>query len=307
MRAWTRSVTFRLLVVLLLSTIVAAVLFPWIWRSMAAMGLEMAEYPAPRVFRRVWMVAVLAGLILSRNHIGLQHPARVGLEFTKDTGNNAWWGVVTVWGFLFSLTILYVLAGAWMPRPDYRFAELFHQFYQGLLRGCLVALLEEYVFRGLIFRSLCRRFSWLSAAALASLIFSLLHFLDTRSFYWDIHPGSWGAGFVLCAAMVHHMIHRITLFPDALGLWLVGMILCYAVKRTGTLWYGIGLHGGWVWFVTFRGAFCYAVEGIETWYGGPRLFNGIYPMVGMLVIFPITHFLIQWGWLGGKSWSVEKE
>src|SRR3989304_4629645 len=100
MRAWTRSVTFRLLVVLLLSTIVAA------------------------------------GLILSRNHIGLQHPARVGLEFTKDTGNNAWWGVVTVWGFLFSLTILYVLAGAWMPRPDYRFAELFPQFYQGLLRGC---------------------------------------------------------------------------------------------------------------------------------------------------------------------------
>lgn len=284
----------RIFLLFLACTLLACILYPGVY-TLWVNSLGFMHEPV-RIFRRVWMISLFAGLIVFRRQIGLQRPSQVGFSISKEGLWNFVIGFLVACVFLFTLSLLYLAMDAWVVR-DVSSGYVMKRFINGFYQGILVALIEEYLFRGLIFLSLASRLGWLRAAMITSLIFSSLHFFEGRGLEEIQNPGSWDAGFRVCLLLLSNMAHEFTLFPDAVGLFCVGLILCYAVYRTGTLWYAAGLHGGWVFYTKFKAAF-FTHEAIsEFWVGGGRMFNGIIPMLAMFIIFPATHILIQRRWV----------
>ncbi|HEX7926444.1 MAG TPA: CPBP family intramembrane glutamic endopeptidase [bacterium] len=79
----------------------------------------------------------------------------------------------------------------------------------------LAPLLEEVIFRGLLFPALRRRISFWPAAILTTVLFTGLHFTQTGT-YW----------------------------PAIEGIFVCGMVLAWLRERTGTLWASIAFHMG---------------------------------------------------------------
>ncbi len=278
--------TFAILLLLAVCSVVSCLLFPLVWQ-----GYDW-NYPPARVFRRIWMIAILAGLLVCRNRIGLQNPADAGFTLSLDALRNVVIGLLAVFLFLAALSFVYVWLEAWTVRDPLQISAFVHRAKNGLIRGTLVATIEEYVFRGLILLPFVRRWGWPLGAVVSSLIFASLHFFEGRGLETLSNPDSWLAGFQLCGLLLSNMTHEFTLFPDAVGLFVVGLALCQGVRCTGTLWYGVGLHGGWIFYFSVRKAFFLETgQWSEFYIGGTRLFDGLIPIVGMLAIFPVTSYL----------------
>lgn len=96
-----------------------------------------------------------------------------------------------------------------------------------LLLGLWIGAIEELIFRGFLLNQLSdltvfRAWPWAAGAALTSLIFALLHLV------WE------GAENI----------------PQLPGLWLMGMVLCWARwVDHGSLGLAWGLHTGWIWTI----------------------------------------------------------
>lgn len=90
---------------------------------------------------------------------------------------------------------------------------------------------EEWVFRGYVFRTLRERWSWASAAGASSLIFAVFHTLN-RS--------------IDAAALVNT--------------FLLGLILAAALESTGSLWASTVFHAGWNF--TMAGLLSLPVSGV---------------------------------------------
>jgi uncharacterized protein len=79
----------------------------------------------------------------------------------------------------------------------------------------LAPLLEEVIFRGLLFPALRRLMAFWPAAILTTVLFTGLHFTQTGT-YW----------------------------PAIEGIFICGMVLAWLRERTGTLWASIAFHMG---------------------------------------------------------------
>lgn len=89
-----------------------------------------------------------------------------------------------------------------------------------LLLGLWISVTEELIFRGFLVNQLRQDYSTWTAAAIASLIFALLHLV------WEGRE-------------------RVPQLP---GLWLMGMVLVLARwVDNGSLGLACGLHAGWIW------------------------------------------------------------
>ena len=107
----------------------------------------------------------------------------------------------------------------------------------------VVSVLEEIVFRGLIFDALKKKVAVGMAAIFTSMLYASVHFIaPVKSFqyeYFDV----W-AGFEYLAAIFGRFLSG-GLYPAMFGLFMVGLVLCYVMQRTGSLFLCIGLHTGW--------------------------------------------------------------
>jgi len=82
----------------------------------------------------------------------------------------------------------------------------------------LVGFFEEFTFRGYTQFTLARKMGFWPAAFLLSSIFGAIHLQN---------PGEAWVG-ALCAG-------------------LIGLFLCFTLRRTGSLWFAVGMHASWDW------------------------------------------------------------
>ena len=142
-----------------------------------------------------------------------------GLPASGAFGTKFWSGIV--WGFVALTLLLGMLRGA-------------HAFYFGTIGEhgmralkfaifwavlfLLVGFFEEFFFRGYTLFTLSRGIGfWPTAVALSTL------------FGW-VHLGNAGES-----------------WRGGLSAGLIGLFFCFTVRRTGTLWFAIGLHASWDW------------------------------------------------------------
>ena len=160
-------------------------------------------------------------------------------------------------------TLVLVLAG-WYHVQDVRDGVrcIVGVLFSGFLLYFVIALLEEVIFRGILFRLLERGLgSWL-ALAISALIFG-----------W-FHIGNPGASWISSAAIALE----------------AGVTLAAAYMLTRNLWLCIGLHWGWNFFEGT--VFGYSVSGtthsvlIQSYTTGPSLWTGgeFGPEAGLITV-----------------------
>jgi membrane protease YdiL (CAAX protease family) len=113
-----------------------------------------------------------------------------------------------------------------------------------LMTAVVVAILEEYFFRGLLL-GICRRaFGDQGALWLTSLFFAALHFLNMP------HGGEisvdWFSGLQLLGEVGEGLPEMPLLLGAFTTLTLLGIILAWVTLRTHSLWLAIGLHAAWI-------------------------------------------------------------
>jgi membrane protease YdiL (CAAX protease family) len=156
---------------------------------------------------------LIISLVLAR--LEKHRAAWFGLAFEKNTlkmfGTGCLFAVTTVTSLLLiSWTCGYVsFAGLTVHGADlWKYLTLW-------LAAMLVAgFAEELQFRGYVFSALSRGLGFWPAALGLSLLFG-----------------------------AEHLTKPMENVPDILNIVLLGLLLCYSVRRTGSLWFAIGFHG----------------------------------------------------------------
>jgi membrane protease YdiL (CAAX protease family) len=166
-------------------------------------------------------IAFGAAMIMSR--IEHRPVGAYGLPRRELFGGKFWLG------FLFGLLEISILI--WLIRAfgGYSFGQLalhgrdilswglFH-----LVLFTFVGLFEEFLFRGYMQYTLADGIGFWPAALILSFLFG------------GVHLGNPGEGWVGAASVV-----------------MIALLFCFSLKRTGNLWYAVGLHASFDWGETF--------------------------------------------------------
>lgn len=165
--------------------------------------------------------AVIPALILGK--IERRSWGSYGLPLQKAFGSLFWSGAA--WGFGGITILLAAMHGLHVfdfghivmhGARIFRFAA----YWAGLF--LIVALFEEFLFRGYTQFSLARGIEFWPAALVLSCSFGAIHFLN---------PGE--------------------TLPGLLGATVIGLFFCLTLRRTGSLWFAVGFHAAWDWGETF--------------------------------------------------------
>lgn len=131
--------------------------------------------------------------------------------------------------------------------------------------AAVVAVLEEILFRGGVFGGLRRVFYWPLALGVSSLIYALVHFLQRAELTGDV---TWNSGLVLLPRMLGGFVDFHALVPGFFSLTLAGVLLGLAYQRTGNLYFSIGLHAGWIFWLKIFGTFTADAPNAAVWFWG---------------------------------------
>jgi len=215
-----------------------------------------ADKPWPKFFNRCATVAALVCLwpllralgMASWQGIGLQSPPALALA-----RGAAGWVVAFAGTMLLGWTAVAAGNRVWDNNPTL-------DFLKPLATGCVVGIMEEVFFRGLLFGALRREWNTSAALWVSSVFYALLHFVGAP-------PTNW-----------------LGVLPAVVSLTAFGALLAWCYVRSGSLYLCIGVHAGcvaglkWLGQISDGGA-----AGLEWLFGSGRfrLVNGVggWPML----------------------------
>ncbi len=156
-----------------------------------------------------------------------------------------------------------------------------------LFSSIILALLEETVFRGLIFRSFYTAFGAFSGLLFTSLFFAYKHF-KVPDAAWDYIPknvATWDTGWLV--AWYDTIGISIQFNPVTFAsLTMFGGVLAMLYVRTKTLWSAVGFHAGLVFSImTYRKFFLIGSSPYEKWFGNAGMTNGCAALILLSLIF----------------------
>lgn len=213
----------------------------------SALQLLLGEVPWPysRVFDRVALVVACGLAYALRKHLQL---ASLWPHYRSWRRRGEWRRLVLGAALTCSATLLavpfLVRSGALAWDPEATLAGVLRKAVTFLPAALLIATLEESFFRVLVFEKLRAAAPTVIAALAASLFYAVLHFVSPEKSF-EYTGWSPTVGFEYLAAVGTRLLLP-GVDAGVLGLTLIGLVLCYALRRTGSLGLCIGLHGGWV-------------------------------------------------------------
>jgi membrane protease YdiL (CAAX protease family) len=177
---------------------------------------------------------------------------------TNDLGFNA--PIATLWkkglyGFLLGLLILAAAIAVEIQLEIHQFVdfsllsiELFTTLLlKALFIGLIIALIEETLFRGLLFKFIQVRANPFIAIVLSALFFAFLRFLKS-GLPAEQPNASLLNGFEIVAFSFANLINP-EIVDSFLALFLVGLFLAIIRNKTGSIAHCIGLHASWVFLI----------------------------------------------------------
>ncbi len=174
------------------------------------------------------VAAVLPALALSR--LEKRPFDEYGLPRKTAFGKNFWAGAV--WGLVAISCLLLALRAA----GTFYFGAIVLHGFRSLkfavfwaVLFVVVGLFEDFTFRGYSQFTLAEGIGFWPAAIMLSLAFGAVHLPQEKSAL-----GNQGEAWI-----------------GALGAALIGLFFCLTLKRTGSLWFAVGMHASWDWGETF--------------------------------------------------------
>lgn len=152
-----------------------------------------------------------------------------GLPLKGAFGKNFWAGAL--WGFIAITCLLLVLRATGVfyfgGFALHGFRVLKFAAFWGVL-FLVVGLFEDFAFRGYSLFTLAQGIGFWPAAFALSVVFGAIHL--PQELRLGDHPRAW---------------------VGIIGAALIGLFFCLTLRRTGSLWFAIGMHASWDWGQTF--------------------------------------------------------
>jgi uncharacterized protein len=283
----------KLLLFVIIALGAAAILSPWIfffWNSHVA---------SPRhrpVFEQIFGgVFIAAGLVLV-----LASPSLLRWRFLSEAGFVAKHRRSIFYGFILAVASMAILgfimdlSGALTPGLSDPMPAMIRASVKALVTALMVGFLEELFFRGILFRGLLKDSGVAFAFLGANLIYALSHFFKPPEDFAaaGIDPL---AGLRFLGLCLTPFLDPPRILPGLIGLFIIGVVLSYALLRTDSLYLSIGLHAGWVFGIKVLPLFGgFSREDLGWAFGAkPKIVSGVVTWVGIALVGVIVHFMTR--------------
>jgi membrane protease YdiL (CAAX protease family) len=265
-----------------------ALLAPWLyWFAQWAAGhwpplAGLAANPFHRFLGRSLLGLALLGLWPLLRSAGMAGWRELGFVKQKHPWAGLLRGFVVGWVSLACVVLLALVCGARVFVPSPSAAQLGRSLLNAALAAVIVAVLEEMMFRGALFGLLRRAMPWPAALAVSSAIYSLAHFMAKAG---TAEPVQWFSGLTLLREMCRQSP---PLVPAFFTLFVAGAILALAYQRSGALFFSIGLHAGWVfWLKSYR--LFFQPSGLaQAFWGSDNLIDGWVSLLVLLAVLGLV-------------------
>ena len=258
---------------------------------------KVAHAPFPRYVNRSLMALALLGLWPLVKNLEFHSVAEMGIVRPRGQWKKLGGGFVL--GFV-SLAIVAGISFAFHARHlNHRAtgSELFRRLLDAAGTAVVTAVLEEILFRGAVFGALRKVFHWTIALVLSSMIYAILHYLETPQ---SPDVVTWLSGLEVLPNMLRNLGNLHAVLPGFFNLTLAGMLLAWAYQRTGNLYFSVGLHIGWIFWVKAYGIVSAMTPTADRWLWG----SGRMAIVNGWVALPILFLtLLAFVW---KTSNIER-
>ena len=282
------SFTLRLTIAIVASVVAATIIAPFAATIVAAMGFH---FPFPRIFDRTVIVLVALALIWQWRELGVLPLLRSGFARPMRNLPRATRGFLIAIAAVATLVYVAVLLGAHANETS---AGIWQATAKYFLAAIVIAIIEEGFFRAILMVGMEHDFGRTPALLLSSAIYAIAHLVRSPAKFYvtGFHPL---AGFETLGLSLAHVANPAAMLPTFVGLFLLGIVLGEAFLETGTVYFPIGLHAGFVlgaklWpRMTSAGA---TLPGWLSGYGSQPLISGIaawtVAVAILLLIRPLT-------------------
>ena len=281
----------RALIIYILAVFIGgALLAPWLWQlaQLFAPSLpRLANAPFHRFLDRSFLIFALAGLWPLLCALGAGSWQDVGIVPPYGHFKRFFGGLLL--GFL-TLAIVAGVAVGFGGRSlaqDLTAHKLVDSISSAVLTAAVVGTLEEILFRGGAFGGLRRVLFWPFALAISSAIYAIVHFLQRVEL---TGPVVWSSGLILLPQKLGGFVDFHALVPGFFSLTLAGVLLGLAYQRTGNLYFSIGLHAGWIFWLKIYGQITVQAPHTAVWFwGSGKITDGwlaFFILAATLAVFP---------------------
>jgi membrane protease YdiL (CAAX protease family) len=188
-------------------------------------------------------------------------------------------GFALGWASLAAVALLAVGCGARAFILTHSATEIFRHLINATLTAAVVAVLEELIFRGALFGLLRQAMPWPAAIVVSSAVYSAVHFIKTGE---TALPVKWYSGLALLWAL---LAHPPPLIPAFFTLFVAGSILALSYQRTRALYFSIGLHAGWIFWLKAYGFLSRPSAGLSSFWGSDNLIDGWLSCIVLVILF----------------------
>lgn len=286
-----------LLALLYLGSLIAAVFLSLLaWHLVHFLDPEangyLANKPYPDYFDRARWLSVL--LLLPYLFWQCRITSFKAIGFSKPFAS-----IASKW-FIYGLCmILLIYAGTYALnaielKPESTFGGFLSRLGDAILAGVLIGLLEEIVFRGLVFRMFYTALKPIPAILASSAFFAILHFKASSTSLDSVPTNEIGfaeafnTAFGTIAALVTQFN-----FTYLAAIFLVGIVLHQAFLITNNLWANVAIHAGWVFTIKGVGGMFQTTESANLFTGTTRVADGYWVVVVLLVFTAIFSLLLK--------------
>lgn len=274
------------------SLLAAAIISPLAFRLVHHLDPQADWYIASKPFPEYFDRARLLFVVLLFPYLFV----KCQLASARRIGFHAFHPAFARW-FLYGIGMMAVVYGfqfAWgaiEPRQEWTAALQLKRCAAALAGAFLIGLIEETLFRGLVFRIFYTALRPVIAVLLSSAFFAYLHFKMPDIAMDHVAVEAIGIDDGLAAAWKTLTAFTYGFDPLLfLNLTLVGVVLhqCFLLK--GNLWSCIGLHAGWVFVILSLSKTFGHTERANWFTGTERVANGLW--VTCVLLFVVAAFAL---------------
>lgn len=198
------------------------------------------NFPFYRYFSRTAQVTAIVLLVPLLFWLNIRKVSEIGLQKNSLGWRDAGAGFGIGLGPVLLLGATYLWWGVYRFNSDLEIVKIFRIAGTAVV----VAVVEEFLFRGVALGLAARSFGRWAAAVAVSLVFAGVHFLKPAK-----DPDAvvhWWTGFAQIPRILEAAPPPVIFAFGFTSLFVAGMILAFAALRTRSLWLPIGIHAGWI-------------------------------------------------------------